>query len=237
MTDWARLYRECNAEAIAVLGSLRPEQLGQTVPATPEWTVLQLAAHLAGEASDAVTGRMDGAPAPIWTARHVAEREGRTAAELTAIGVCIGPGSYTGARIGLAFAKGLAASCQLPLVGVQTLDILAAALPPDDRPLYAVFAAGRRRAGFARYRCTDGTWHAETEVVIATWPELLAQITEPSLLVGEIEAADVSAHPHIALPASAYHLRRAGFLADLAWARLRAGQTDDPATLQPLYAR
>ncbi|HOT90221.1 MAG TPA: tRNA (adenosine(37)-N6)-threonylcarbamoyltransferase complex dimerization subunit type 1 TsaB [Anaerolineae bacterium] len=160
-----------------------------------------------------------------------------TAAELTAIGVCIGPGSYTGARIGLAFAKGLAASCQLPLVGVQTLDILAAALPPDDRPLYAVFAAGRRRAGFARYRCTDGTWHAETEVVIATWPELLAQITEPSLLVGEIEAADVSAHPHIALPASAYHLRRAGFLADLAWARLRAGQTDDPATLQPLYAR
>ena len=84
MTDWARLYRECNAEAIAVVESLGAEQLGQKVPATPEWTVLQLATHLAGEASDAVTGRMDGAPAPIWTARHVAEREGRTAAELTA---------------------------------------------------------------------------------------------------------------------------------------------------------
>ncbi len=160
-----------------------------------------------------------------------------TAADLTAVGVCIGPGSYTGARIGLAFAKGLAVSRQLPLVGVQTLDILVAALPPDDRPVYAVFAAGRKRAGFARYRYTDGVWRAETEVVIMTWPELLAQITAPALLVGEIEAANVSAHPHIVLPASAYHLRRAGFLADLAWARLRAGQTDDPATLQPLYAR
>ncbi|MFN2109448.1 MAG: tRNA (adenosine(37)-N6)-threonylcarbamoyltransferase complex dimerization subunit type 1 TsaB, partial [Anaerolineae bacterium] len=37
--------------------------------------------------------------------------------------------------------------------------------------------------------------------------------------------------------APAWHLRRAGFLADIAWPRLRAGQTDDPATLQPLYAR
>ncbi len=160
-----------------------------------------------------------------------------TAADLTAVAVCNGPGSYTGVRIGVALAKGLAVSRQLSLIGVRTLDILAAAQPADDRPLYAIFAAGRKRAGFARYRCEDGVWHAETEVTVVTWDELVAQIDEPVLFVGEIEAADLLPHAQITLPAPAYHLRRAGFLADIAWARLRAGQTDDPTTLQPLYAR
>ncbi len=160
-----------------------------------------------------------------------------TAAELTAVAVCVGPGSYTGVRIGIAFAKGLAVSRQLPIIGVHTLDILTAAQPANDRPLYALFAAGRKRAGYARYRCEDGLWRAETEVTVAAWDELIAQIAEPTLFIGEIEAADLSSHPHITVPAPAYHLRRAGFLADLAWARLRAGQTDDPTTLQPLYAR
>jgi len=160
-----------------------------------------------------------------------------TAADLTAVAVCNGPGSYTGVRSGVALAKGLAVSRQLSLIGVRTLDILAAAQPADDRPLYAIFAAGRKRAGFARYRCEDGVWHAETEVTVVTWDELVAQIDEPVLFVGEIEAADLLPHTQITLPAPAYHLRRAGFLADIAWARLRAGQTDDPTTLQPLYAR
>ena len=84
MTNWAQLYRECNSGAIALVESLTPEQLDARVPATPDWSLHQLAAHLAGEASDAVTGRMDGAPSPAWTARHVAEREGRTAGELAA---------------------------------------------------------------------------------------------------------------------------------------------------------
>jgi tRNA threonylcarbamoyladenosine biosynthesis protein TsaB len=160
-----------------------------------------------------------------------------TPADLTAVGVCIGPGSYTGVRIGVALAKGMVVARQLPLIGVPTLDILAAAQPADDRPLYAVFAAGRKRAGFARYRWSDGGWQAETEVSIETWAEFFAQIDEPALLVGEIETVDLPTNAAFTIPAPALHLRRAGFLADLAWTRLRAGQTDDPATLRPLYAR
>ena len=164
-----------------------------------------------------------------------------TPADLTAVAVCIGPGSYTGVRIGVALAKGMVVAGQLPLIGVPTLDILVAAQPADDRPLYAVFAAGRKRAGFARYRWDNGGWHAETEVSIKMWAEFFDQIDEPALLVGEIETenlpANATANAAFSLPAPARHLRRAGFLADLAWTRLRAGQTDDPATLQPLYAR
>ena len=160
-----------------------------------------------------------------------------TPADLTAVAVCIGPGSYTGVRIGVALAKGMAVARQLPLIGIPTLDILAAAQPADERPLYAVFVAGRQRAGFARYRWGDEGWRAETEVSTGTWEELFAQIDEPALLVGEIETADLPTGAQITIPSPALHLRRAGFLADLAWARLRARQTDDPAMLQPVYAR
>src|SRR5690606_20526166 len=52
-----------------------------------------------------------------------------TMQDITAIAVTTGPGSYTGLRIGVAFAKGLAAVNNLPLIGVSTLDMLAAGQP------------------------------------------------------------------------------------------------------------
>ena len=84
MTDWGALYRENVAALSALAPTLTGEQLGTTVPGTPDWTVHEVLAHLAGGASDAVTGRMDGAPGPEWTSRHVHERAGLPVAELLA---------------------------------------------------------------------------------------------------------------------------------------------------------
>jgi len=160
--------------------------------------------------------------------------------DVTALAICIGPGSYTGVRIGVAAAKGIASVRALPLVGVHTLDILTAAQPEDAHPLYALFAAGRKRVGYVRYGWTESAWQSETEVAIATWTEFAEQLTAPALIVGEISAqghAILHDHPHAILLAPVWHLRRAGFLAELAWLRLRAGETDDAATLVPVYAR
>jgi uncharacterized protein (TIGR03083 family) len=80
-TDWGQLYRD-HVEALETMGpTLTADQLATTVPATPEWTVRDVLAHLAGGASDGITGRMDGAPSPAWTERHVGERRGRPLAE------------------------------------------------------------------------------------------------------------------------------------------------------------
>lgn len=74
MTDWGRLYR-ANVEALAALAhDLAEDQLSTHVAATPAWTVRDVYAHLAGGPADALAGRMDGAPGPEWTARHVGER-------------------------------------------------------------------------------------------------------------------------------------------------------------------
>jgi uncharacterized protein (TIGR03083 family) len=76
MTDWAALYR-ANIDAVTSLAEgLSEAELATRVPATPEWTVREVLAHLAGSPADALSGRMDGAPGPDWTARHVAERSG-----------------------------------------------------------------------------------------------------------------------------------------------------------------
>lgn len=82
MTDWGDLYREHVAAVTALAGDLTDEQLATTVPGTPAWTVHDVLAHLAGGSSDAVTGRLDGAPEPEWTARHVAERRGLPVGDL-----------------------------------------------------------------------------------------------------------------------------------------------------------
>lgn len=164
-----------------------------------------------------------------------------TAADLTAIGVCIGPGSYTGVRIGVAVAKGLASARKLPLVGVTTLDILVAAQPMDERPLFAIFAAGRKRLGYARYRWREGRWQAETGVQVVAWGKFAGQLELPAIVVGEIEPAGREAlrplYGRVEIPQPARHLRRAGYLADIAWQRVRASQVDAPSALLPLYAR
>jgi uncharacterized protein (TIGR03083 family) len=84
MTDWGEVYR-ANIDAVTALAeSLSTEELSTRVPATPDWTVHDVLAHLAGSPADALSGRMDGAPGPEWTQRHVGERAARGTAQLVA---------------------------------------------------------------------------------------------------------------------------------------------------------
>src|SRR3712207_4880696 len=57
---------------------------------------------------------------------------------LTALAVCIGPGTYTGLRIGVSLAKGMAGAKKLPLIGLTTMEILAAAQPRAEGVLATV---------------------------------------------------------------------------------------------------
>jgi tRNA threonylcarbamoyladenosine biosynthesis protein TsaB len=167
-------------------------------------------------------------------------RVGVTAAALSGIAVSLGPGSYTGLRVGLGLAKGLALANQTPLIGVPTLDIVAASLGELPGQLVVVAEAGRTRVCAAPYQWRGNKgWQAKAIPTITSWPDLLQDIAEPATFAGEItpEAAKLIRDKKLRLVSPADSVRRAGYLAEIGWKRLRKGQVDDPAALVPLYLR
>jgi tRNA threonylcarbamoyladenosine biosynthesis protein TsaB len=163
-----------------------------------------------------------------------------TVDDLAGIAVSLGPGSFTGLRVGVAAAKGLAISRSLKLIGIPTLDVIAQAMKDSPSPVVAVLAAGRGRLCAAKYRFYKNEMVAEGPAWLTTAQDLGADWKETRRVCGELAAEErrdlekrLGKRVELASPAAS--LRRAGFLAELGWARLRAGQSDDPATLAPIY--
>lgn len=168
-------------------------------------------------------------------------RTGATPADLTGVAVALGPGSFTGLRIGLSLAKGFALARDIPIVGIPTLDITAQPHFHGTTPVCAVLQAGRGRLAFAFYAPDKaGTWQRRGDYRLGSPENVADLVTEPTRFVGEITARERRlwqarlADLALFLP-PALNVRRAGVLAELAWARLQAGETDDPATLAPIY--
>jgi len=175
------------------------------------------------------------APA-IKTALHGA---GLTFDDLEVICIATGPGSFTGLRIGLAAAKGLALARNLPLIGIPTLDILAAAQTVQDILMAAVLEAGRGRLAVGWYQAKDGAWRAKKKAEVFTPQELSKRIRKPTLICGELSEETRRLlgrkRKNAQLVSPAHSFRRPGFLAELGWERWQAGEVDDPATLTPTY--
>ena len=92
------------------------------------------------------------------TVSALIDQAGISLDDLKVVAVAIGPGSFTGLRIGMALAKGMALAGRLEIVGVPSLDILAAAQPIDDKPLVAILQAGRGRIAVGWYKNYSGEW-------------------------------------------------------------------------------
>lgn len=165
-------------------------------------------------------------------------RCGQTMDMVGALGVAIGPGSFTSLRVGLSLVKGIALARTIPLIGIPTLDVIAAAQPVVEHPLVAVLQAGRKRIAFREYQAGGAGWQAEGEVRSATVDELLDGIENPTVVAGELHPEDrrkIAKKKKITLASPAYCVRRPSLLAELAWARWQAGDVDDAAALAPIY--
>ena len=150
------------------------------------------------------------------------------------IGVTIGPGSFTGLRVGMALAQGLATAAACPLVGLSTLDALALSVDAGAEPVVAVIDA---RRGQVYLRAFAGPVGTATVVRSVSTPEALDvgvardRITElgPSACLAGSGALLFSD-----LPNPAYDLSGP---TPLALARLCRQMTPVQGVLQPLYLR
>jgi tRNA threonylcarbamoyladenosine biosynthesis protein TsaB len=197
---------------------------GATVAAELTWTPAARARHTV-ELAPALAGLL--------------KRTGLSMGDIAALGIALGPGSFTSLRVGLAFAKGLALARKLPLIGVPTLDAVAAAVPVQAIPLAAVLQAGRGRIAVGWYETSETGWQAKGQVETSTVDKLAEGIHHPCLVVGELTAderqrlARKRVNVHLASPAQS--VRRPALLAELAWNRWQAGGVDDAAALAPVY--
>jgi len=166
-------------------------------------------------------------------------RTGARMDEVKALGVALGPGSFTALRVGLSFVKGLVLARHIPLVGIPTLDVLAAAQPVRDLPLAAVLQAGRGRLALGLYRSSEAGWQAEGPAQITTIDDLAESIKTPTLVCGELSAEErqrlARKRANVILASPAQCVRRPAVLAELAWRRWQGGDVDDPASLGPIY--
>ena len=161
------------------------------------------------------------------------------ASSLTGIGVALGPGSFTGLRIGLSVAKGIALGQKLPVAGIPTLEILAAAQPGLRRPMLAFLEVGRGRYAYARYQYKQGSWQAITDIAVNYIRDMASTIKSPIYVVGDMDAEQRQILGRkwktARLASPSLCLRRPAVLAELAWAKIQAGQADDAASLAPIY--
>lgn len=157
---------------------------------------------------------------------------------ITAVGVAIGPGSFTSLRVGLALAKGLAFARGIPLIGIPTLDILAHAQPVSELPLAVAIQAGRGRYALGWYKNLGKQWQAEGPARVVTVEALNAETQSPSLVCGEFTdevRRTLGENKNIQLTSPEDSQRKPAMLAKLAWTRFQNGDVDEIASLAPIY--
>ena len=158
------------------------------------------------------------------------------------VAVGLGPGLFTGLRVGIATAQTFAAARQVPTVGLCGLDVLAFQVRYSNQPICATIDARRGELFWAFYRSSPGGVQRETDLTVGRADELAAEIEaqgDEVLVVGDgvlayREQLDVPgaelAGPDVAWPDAAD-------LAELALPRFVREETVRPDQLQPIYLR
>lgn len=176
--------------------------------------------------------------------QQLLENCGLTLAQMDLLAVAAGPGSFTGLRIGVATAKGLAFARSLPCVACSTLEAMAYNAIGLDGELWALMDARRSQMYHARF-CSDG---AQVERLCEDQTSSLAELAErlermeraPYLLGDGAELAQkYFAERGCVCPLAPQNLRmQAAFgVAQLALMQKNQGDAGDAAALRPNYLR
>ncbi len=167
-----------------------------------------------------------------------------TVQEMDAVACAVGPGSFTGVRIGLAAAKGFAWGRELPLVGVSTLEAMARHVAVTDGVYCAAMDARRSQVYTATFAVEDGIFKRLTDDSAISVAELGAQlekIEKTKFLVGDGAALcyNMLNGSDCGLVLMPEHLRmqRAAGVALLAWEQLQRGEVPPAGDLTPNYLR
>ena len=169
---------------------------------------------------------------------------GKTAADVTAVAVAAGPGSFTGVRIGVAAAKGFAWGAELPCVGVSTLEAMAESLGIWEGTVVPTMDARRAQTYTAVFQVEAGKITRQEEDMAISYAELGEKIKncqKPIFLVGD--GAEICYNtlneqvPGLVLPPEHHRHQRAIGVALVAEKLLLSGERPHGEALKPNYLR
>ena len=166
---------------------------------------------------------------------------GYTAKDVTHVAVAAGPGSFTGVRIGVAAAKGLAWGLQVPCCGVSTLEAMAKNMGIYGGIVCAVMDARRNQVYNALFRVENGNFSRITEdraISLADLGAELSQMEGEVYLVGDGSlVAKAALGDRVIAPAEHRMHQRAAGVAMVAAEMIAAGAICDAESMQPNYLR
>ncbi|MDQ7778949.1 MAG: tRNA (adenosine(37)-N6)-threonylcarbamoyltransferase complex dimerization subunit type 1 TsaB [Planctomycetota bacterium] len=169
--------------------------------------------------------------------RDMLVKAGVGARHMDAIGVDVGPGSYTGLRVGIATAQMVAMAFGAALIGVSSLDAIAQAIPPEADRLCAMLDARWGKVYACLYRPAKSGWERDGEPFLARVENVLDKIDGRTAVTGtgleQHEEAVRKRTPRIATK-ELWH-PRAARVASIARTRFNAGERDLPEKLMPVY--
>ena len=169
---------------------------------------------------------------------------GKTVSDLTAVAVAEGPGSFTGVRIGVAAAKGMAWGGELPCYGVSTLEAMAESLGIWEGYVCPCMDARRSQVYNALFYVNQGKLQRLTEdraIALADLENELKNFEKPIFLVGDgsnlCYNTLLDRIPALVLPPEHRMHQRATGVALLAAKKIAAGEIGDGNGLTPNYLR
>ena len=163
--------------------------------------------------------------------------------EIGAIAVDVGPGLFTGLRVGVATAKAMASALRVPVIGVSSLDLLAFPLRTTNRRILSVVDARRGEVFFAAYRQVPGGVQRLTEPRVGSPEELCSEVQatgEECLAVGDGArryAEDLCELTKVEIADAGLAYPSPSSLVQLAHARALREDFVNPWELQPVYLR
>jgi tRNA threonylcarbamoyladenosine biosynthesis protein TsaB len=157
--------------------------------------------------------------------------------------ISLGPGSFTGLRIGVSTVKGLAFATRKPVAGVSTLDVLALQISPTPYLICPILDARKSEVYTAFYRYEGGNFPKRQSVYQAIGPEdLIKKIKEKTIFVGD-GVKTYGDYLRDALPSLAtfppfqLHVPHGSLVAKLGLELLRKGEVLDLSSFTPIYVR
>lgn len=176
------------------------------------------------------------------TIERLVTRAHTTLAGITRVAVATGPGSFTGLRVAIAAAQGIARGSGATLAGISTLDVLAYPHSSSKVRTCALLPAGKTDWYAALYQERNRRWERRSPFLLGPLEELCRQLGTHTLFVGELsEQAEATLRallgPKALFATPASRMRRAGYLAELAWRELERTPQTRLAEIEPIYVR